>query len=240
MGSILVRATRSIVPFCSAGWVAVPIPTDVTDPSFLETLPGDRRAVRGPPSRAIQSAAGAAVCLVLGWFAFVRSTRVPFLSLVDLGFHELGHMLTMWAPRLVYFAMGSIDQIAVPLGLAGYFFLIRRDAVGGGSCLAWAGTSAQNVSVYVADAPYQLLPLIGGKHDWAFILGPSHLNMLGSAHTIAGAVKVFGLSCLLAGFAACCWTAWTSLPRRTVGETPAAGPRVAPVAPNADPVGMWR
>jgi hypothetical protein len=105
------------------------------------------------PSRAIQAAAGAAACLALGWFAFVRSTRVPFLSLVDLGFHELGHMLTMWAPKVVYFARGSINQIALPLGLAAYFFLIRRDVVGGGLCLAWAGTSAQNVSLYIADAP---------------------------------------------------------------------------------------
>jgi hypothetical protein len=215
------------------------------DPPFLESLPGDPPGldrVGRVPSRAIQAAVGAAVCLALGWFAFVRSTRVPFLSLVDLGFHELGHMLAMWTPKLLYFAMGSITQIAVPLALAAYFFLIKRDVVGGGLCLAWAGTSAQNVSIYVADAPYQLLPLIGGKHDWAFILGPAHLNMLASAHTIAGAVKVFGLLCLMAGFAACCWTAWTSLPRRTDGraETPPVRPSVAHLAPNADPVGMWR
>jgi hypothetical protein len=208
---------------------------------FLESLPGDRRGVGGlATARFAQAAAGAVVCLVLGWFAFVRGARVPFLGLVDLGFHELGHMLTMWAPRLLYFAMGSINQIAVPLALAAYFFLIRRDVVGGGLCLAWAGTSAQNVSVYIADAPYQLLPLIGGKHDWAFILGPAHLNMLGSAHAIAGAVKAFGLVCLLAGFVACCWTAWTSLPRRTRAERRPASPSVAHAAPNADPVGMWR
>jgi hypothetical protein len=82
--------------------------------------------------------------------------------------------------------------------------------------------------------------LIGGQHDWAFILGPAHLDLLASAHTIAGAVKAFGLLCLLAGFAACCWTAWTSIPPRTRGETPAARPSVAHVAPNAHPVGMWR
>ena len=157
------------------------------DPPFPYVHPRGRRGVVGVEARAVQAGAGVVTCLVLGWFAFVRNTRVPFLSLVDLGFHELGHMLTMWAPRLLYFAMGSINQIAVPLGLAAYFFVIRRDTVGAGLCLAWAGTSAQNVSLYIADAPYQLLPLIGGRHDWAFILGPEHLNMLGSAHAIDAA-----------------------------------------------------
>jgi hypothetical protein len=209
-------------------------------PLLPDIHPRGRRGVSGARTRVAQAVAGAVTCLVVGWFAFVRNTRVPFLSLVDLGFHELGHMLTMWAPRLLYFAMGSINQIAVPLGLAAYFFVIRRDTVGAGLCLAWAGTSAQNVSLYIADAPYQMLPLIGGRHDWAFILGPEHLNRLGSAHTIAGAVKVFGLLCLLAGLAVCCWTVWTSLPQRPAAGTAAAGPARVPHAPNDDPVGMWR
>ena len=199
--------------------------------------------VAGVPLRALQAGAGAAACLLLGWFAFVRGARVPLLSLVDLGFHELGHMLMMWAPRLVYFAAGSANQILVPLGLAAYFFVIRRDAVGGGLCLAWAGTSAQNVSVYIADAPYQLLPLIGGLHDWAFILGPAHLNMLGSAHAIAGAVKVFGLLCLLGGLGTGCWTAVAAVrsSRAARGRVSTAD-RTAPSRPPAtrDPVDMWR
>ena len=37
-------------------------------------------------------------CAALGWFAFVRNTRVPLLSLADLGFHELGHMVMYVVP----------------------------------------------------------------------------------------------------------------------------------------------
>ena len=52
---------------------------------------------------------GAAIaCLVLAWFPFVRDTRVPLLGLVDLGFHELGHLLTYPLPDLWTAAMGSI------------------------------------------------------------------------------------------------------------------------------------
>ncbi len=30
-----------------------------------------------------------------------------------------------------------------------------------------------DVSIYIADAPFQRLPLIGGSHDWAYLLGPA-------------------------------------------------------------------
>jgi hypothetical protein len=146
--------------------------------------------------------AGIAACLLLGWFAFVRGTRVPLLGLVDLGFHELGHLVTYVAPDVVTAAMGSITQLAVPLGLAGYFAW-RRDLMAGGVCLAWAATSAQDVSVYVGDAPFQRLQLIGGEHDWAYLLGPQHLDLLHRAGTIAGVVKGVGALLLVTGIAAC-------------------------------------
>jgi hypothetical protein len=70
-------------------------------------------------------------------------------------------------------------------------------------CLAWAATSAQNAGVYIADAPFQRLQLIGGEHDWAFVLGPEHLNMLDKAHLIAAVVHGAGVAMLLAGVALC-------------------------------------
>jgi hypothetical protein len=165
--------------------------------------PSDTWSVTGPWKRTWRYVVGLAACLVFGWYAFVQGTRVPFLWRVDLGFHEFGHMVTYWLPDMVTAFMGSITQVAVPLGVALYFFAARKDLLGAGVCLAWAGTSAQNVSVYVADAPYERLELIGGQHDWAFILGPSHLNMLDSASTVAMAVKVFGFALLLAGMGCC-------------------------------------
>ncbi|HEV2756200.1 MAG TPA: hypothetical protein VG318_10560 [Actinomycetota bacterium] len=149
-----------------------------------------------PPSP-WQFVAGAAACCVLGWFAFVRGTNVPVLSLADLGFHELGHLLTYVFPDVVTAMMGSVTQVAVPWGLAAYFFVGRRDVFGGVFCLAWAGTSAQNASVYIADAPWESLQLIGGYHDWAFVLGPEHLDVLHRAADIAAVVRGGGLVMLL-------------------------------------------
>ena len=146
---------------------------------------------------------GLAACAALGWFAFVRGTSVPLLWMVDLGFHELGHLVTRWLPEVVMAMMGSITQVAVPIGMAVYFLLVRRDLLAGALCLAWASTSAQNASVYIADAPYQRLQLIGGFHDWAFVLGPDHFDMLNRAALIAGVVKGFGVVLWLAAVGLC-------------------------------------
>jgi hypothetical protein len=137
--------------------------------------------------------AALAGCAVLWWFG-MRGTRVPLLGAADLGFHELGHAICYvldaalpW-PEVVTAAAGSAFQIGVPLALAAYFFSSRRgDHVAGALCLAWAGTAAADVARYVRDAPTELLPLIGGKHDWATILGPEHLDRLDEAAAWAAA-----------------------------------------------------
>ena len=146
---------------------------------------------------------GLTACGGLGWFAFVRGENVPLLWMVDLGFHELGHLVTRWLPEVVMAMAGSINQVAVPLGIAVYFLWARRDLLAGALCLAWASTSAQNASVYIADAPYQRLQLIGGFHDWAFVLGPDHFNVLNRAAFIGGAVKYFGILMWLVAVGLC-------------------------------------
>jgi hypothetical protein len=112
-------------------------------------------------------AAAAVLAGVVAWFAFVAHREVPVLDWFDLAVHEVGHMVMFFAPRMMMFLGGSVAQVAVPLALAWYFGLVRRDLAGGGFCLAWAGASAWDVSVYIADAPVQALPLIGGEHEIA-------------------------------------------------------------------------
>lgn len=170
-------------------------------------------------------AAGIALCVLIGWLALVRGVPVPLLSLVNLGFHELGHLVTYPLPDLMTAMMGSIAQVMVPVGLAAYFAWRSRDFLGTGLCLTWAGGSAQEVSVYIADAPYQRLPLIGGHHDWAFILGS--LDSLDAADAIAAAVIGMAWVLTLAGIAVCVLGA--------VRQRPASlsrGPLPAPSARN--------
>ena len=144
----------------------------------------------------------AVMCGVIGFFP-ITGREVPLLDLFDLGIHELGHMLAIPFGRFIHTLAGSVVQIAVPAGLAAYFWFGRRDAIGAGFCTAWAGTSAYDVAVYVADAPFQNLPLIGGYHDWAYLLGPGELDALAAAGTIATAIRVGGAIAIGAGILIC-------------------------------------
>lgn len=157
----------------------------------------------------MKAVAALAWCALLGWIGFVRSGQVPLLALVDLGFHELGHLLTYPLPwDGVTAAMGTIFQIGVPAGLAAYFGLYRHEPIGASVCLAWAGTSSRDASVYIADAPFERLPLIGGDHDWAFLLhGSDHLDW---AEPLATAVRFGGLLLVLGGAGIAAWTFRTS------------------------------
>jgi hypothetical protein len=151
------------------------------------------------------SLATAAGVLVLGWFAFVRGVRVPIVGMVDLGVHELGHMLFAWAPELVMVLMGNGTQSLLPLIVAVCFAVFRRDWPACGLCLAWCGTTLQDASVYIADAPYQRLVLLkeNSIHDWAYVLGPEQFNALDKAGIVATCVKGVGLVFLAAGFCIC-------------------------------------
>lgn len=163
-------------------------------------------------SRHWRALAGAVGCLALAHFSYGflggDAGRVPLLGHVDLGFHELGHLITYPLPwEVVTAAMGSVMQVAVPLGLAAYFLVLRRDLVAAALCLAWAGTSARDAGVYIADAPHEALPLIGGSHDWAFIL-ERHLDW---AEPLADAVSTGGAAAIAAGVALAVSSLW--LPR---------------------------
>jgi hypothetical protein len=135
--------------------------------------------------------AGLVLLAFFGLQAFVRGVRVPLLGWIDLAIHEAGHLFAIVLPDLLTAAAGSGFQVFVPLFLAGVFWFKERDALGTAVGLGWAGTSLQDASVYVADAPFQRLQLIGGEHDWAFVLG--RLGRLDLADDLARAVWVGGL-----------------------------------------------
>lgn len=173
-------------------------------------------------------AVAAAFAGVVTWFAFIAHREVPVLDWFDLGVHETGHLVMAFAPRMAMFLAGSVAQVAVPLALAWYFGITRRDAAGGGFCLAWAGASAWDVSVYIADAPVQALPLIGGgNHDWAYLLGPRGFDAIQLSDQIAGFVEYSGA--VLAGFGIVV-AAWAAVKGAALEPSPAS--RARPSAPN--------
>jgi hypothetical protein len=152
--------------------------------------------------------------------------------------HELGHLLAGFMPRMFMFLAGSVMQVAVPLGLAAYFLLRRKDWASAGFCLAWAGTSARDVAVYVADAPVQALPLIGGgTHDWAYLLGPQGFDCIDRAGAIARSVEVLGLLMVIGGVGVCLWPPASLLWGRNRVSVAPVGRALQPRDSAADPAG---
>ncbi len=182
---------------------------------------------------------GGGVLLVLfGWFAFVRDTRVPLLGWIDLAIHEFGHVATLFLPEVGTAMMGNGMQTLAPLLLAGAFGFRERNWLGVVVCLGWAATTLQDASVYIADAPYQRLQLIGGYHDWAFALG--ELGQIHRAEAIARVVWTLGLLAWIGAAAGCAAGPWVepALARRsTRSELP--GPADAHIPPS-DPDSDWR
>jgi hypothetical protein len=182
---------------------------------------------------------GAVASLAIGIMAFGAHWSVPGLDYFDLGMHEVGHMLTALLPQMLNFLAGSVFQVAVPLGLAAYFLFRRHEWSSAGFCVAWAGTSARDVAVYVADAPVQALPLVGGgTHDWAYLLGPQVWNCLDRAGAIARAVEILGLVMVIGGVGVCLWPLasrwWRPQSVAAVAPAPAAS-RALLDDPSGDP-----
>ncbi|MDX1690348.1 MAG: hypothetical protein R3290_04925 [Acidimicrobiia bacterium] len=187
--------------------------------------------------RALRSAVAGVAVVALGVVAYGLEQPVPMLDWFDLAIHEVGHVLAYPLPELAMFLAGSVAQVAVPLGFAWYFWTTQRDRAAVAFCLAWAGTSARDVAVYVADAPVQALPLVGGgTHDWAFILG--RLDAIDRAESIAGLVSALGLVLVGVGLVVAVAGAMERAPRHPVplGRPSVAppGPVVAPAAPGVE------
>ncbi len=174
--------------------------------------------------------------LLLGWYAFVRGTRVPVLGWIDLAVHEFGHVAFAWLPRAGMLTMGSGTQVLVPLVVAAGLWWRSRDRLGAALALGWASTSAQDASVYIADAPVQRLPLIGGVHDWGTLLGPRHLDAMWAADDLARLAWGSGLVLWLGAVAVLAVEIVRLRSSRSGGGTPSGDPSGLP---DDDPPTTW-
>lgn len=134
----------------------------------------------------------------------MRGERVPLLGLVDLGFHELGHLTGHLLPvgELVTAAAGSFLQVAVP---AGYFLVRQRDRTGGAACAAWAATSRTTSPATSPTRRYERPQLIGGDHDWAFFFSAEGIDAMHRAAGFAGTVSSLGWLLYVAAFTIALW-----------------------------------
>jgi hypothetical protein len=146
---------------------------------------------------------GLLVLLVLGVMIAARGLTpatggvLAFVHLIDLVFHEAGHVLFGFGGQFLGILGGSLNQVLVPAVCTGYF-LWHRQAAAAAVTLFWTGESITDVAIYVADGRDMALPLLaeGLVHDWNWLL--SELSLRNHAAPIARAVFVVGVLVLMA------------------------------------------
>jgi hypothetical protein len=139
-----------------------------------------------------------------------------FLDLVNLAFHEAGHLFMTPFGSTLHYLGGTLGQLAVPSLLAGYFLLRPPTRPPGAAfCAWWIGENFINISVYMRDARDLALPLVGGgDHDWNELFYRFGLLGEDSVRTVAAATHHLGVLVMLAGIA---WIAFFALPGRPQG-----------------------
>lgn len=145
----------------------------------------------------------ALVALLAFWTLRLSTAAMPscFLDLVNLAFHEAGHLFLLPLGETMHFLGGTLGQLAVPAGLAGYFLIAKRQPFAAAICAWWTGENLVNISVYMADARELRLPLVGGgDHDWNNLfytfglLGEESVrNVSALTHHAGVVVMLFGL-----------------------------------------------
>ena len=135
---------------------------------------------------------------------FYQFAQVDYLKNVNIVFHEAGHTLFALFGDFLRTLGGSFLQVFVPLMLAAYFFIWRKEIFSGGVMLFWTGESIIDVGWYIADAQKTLLPLLGSPdggragHDWHYLLNA--LGVLDKTDAIAGAAYFFGTTIFILAF----------------------------------------
>lgn len=163
----------------------------------------------------------AMVFLLLVWWgrAFILTpletnyTGESVLHLINLPFHEAGHLIFMPFGRFMMFLGGSAGQVLMPLICLGTFLIKTRDPFGASVCLWWTAESIMDVAPYINDARDMDLMLLGGVtgketdgHDWNNIL--AMLGWLEYDHRLAHLAYNVGIVLMLVSFA---WSGWLLL-----------------------------
>ena len=119
-----------------------------------------------------------------------------FLHMINLPFHEAGHILFSPFGRFTTILGGSLMQLLVPAVCAAALYFQNGDAFGAALCAWWMGENLLDLAPYINDARTLSLMLLGGPanavegHDWEAIL--TSLGWLHLDHRLANGAHVTG------------------------------------------------
>jgi hypothetical protein len=107
-----------------------------------------------------------------------------FWHLVNLPFHEAGHIIFSLFGKFIASLGGTLGQLLIPLLCLACFLIKTRDTFAAAFCLWWFGENFMDIAPYINDARSLTLPLLGGytgdtvpygTHDWEYILNETGL-----------------------------------------------------------------
>ena len=156
-------------------------------------------------------------CVFYGLFllqALQGSGPLLMIDLVFIPIHEGGHLLFRFFGEFLAVAGGTLLQLSVPVMLATFFFF-QRQVMGTAFCMFFFFEQFLPISIYMADARAQELPLltVGDSdnviHDWNYLFGK--FGVLEHDTQIAHAVRVIGWLGMIATVA---WMVWRSVQAR--------------------------
>jgi hypothetical protein len=111
-----------------------------------------------------------------------------FLHLVNLPFHEAGHVVFRPFGAFMHSLGGTLGQLLMPAVCCAVLLLRTCDPFGAAVALWWFGENFLDIAPYIDDARAGALPLLGGNfghsapygfHDWEYLLtetGLLHLD----------------------------------------------------------------
>lgn len=135
------------------------------------------------------------VGLTLWGWAIIKDPTETLVHILTLPIHETGHLVFTPFGEFMHFLGGSLFQLLFPAIFVGYF-LYHKDKHAATIPLWFVGVSAADLHPYIKDAPFGELELIGGEHDWAYLLG--EMGLTHRAAEIADRVLAFGALCVFA------------------------------------------
>lgn len=135
--------------------------------------------------------------MFLAWPMREDVIGASFLHLINLPFHEAGHVLFSPFGDFMTTLGGSLMQVLVPLACGAAFLTTHWNPFAAAVMGWWAGENLMDVAIYINDARALQLTLIGGQtgaevdgHDWERIL--TLTNSLHLDHTIANIAQFLG------------------------------------------------
>jgi hypothetical protein len=140
--------------------------------------------------------------LFLAWPMREDVIGASFPHLINLPFHEAGHVLFSPFGDFMTTLGGSLAQVLVPIVCGVAFLTTYWNPFGAAVMGWWAGENLMDVAIYINDARALQLTLIGGQtgaevdgHDWERIL--TMTNSLHLDHRLANITQFLGAALMI-------------------------------------------